>query len=59
MKEKFIYQEKNLFMDVRIGKSIITEIRTPTPVKKVINYEYAEDAETHIRHSYDRFINEV
>ena len=46
-------------MDVRIGKSIITEIRTPTPVKKVINYEYAEDAETHIRHSYDRFINEV
>jgi len=34
-------------------------LRTPTPIKEVINYDYAIESEKRIRHSYDKFLDEV
>ncbi len=46
-------------MEGEIGKKSWINLRTPTPLKEVINYDYANNAEGDIRHSYDRFLYEV
>jgi len=59
MKEKFIYLVKSLCMVEGIGNINLKYYRTPTPIKEIINYDYANSAEVNIRHSYDRFLDEV
>ena len=70
MKGKSIYQQRISFTEDLIGKynNLLTILnsfsnfplhRTPTPIKEVINYEYAIESEKKIRHSYDKFLDEV
>lgn len=46
-------------MEKETGNYYIFNIRTPTPVKQVINYEYGQKGEGYLKSTYDRFIDET
>ncbi len=42
--EEFVYGKRN---------------RTPTLMKKIVNYDYGREAESEIRHEYDQYMEQV